>query len=135
MAFNLSKAEQSKLTELIQEASDSREKLITEIQEFDEELSRLFEEKFNDLIAEFNSNLASINDFAVGIKDNMQAEFDDKSDQWKEGGRGLEVAAIIEEWDEFSDQLGERLELEYEFSFNVDNDDIINVADIVPTSE
>lgn len=104
MAFKLSKADETRRTQLCKELEDkvsAIEKLIADkeaLTPYDGDPSVT---RYGFAVAEIQLLIDDeINDFVSGVVDSFQSEFDDKSERWQESDRGQEVSDLIQEWDD-----------------------------------
>lgn len=55
----------------------------------------------------YNHTLAEIKDFAEGVKDRCQVEWDARSAKWQDGERGTAAQQFIDAWEELEGELDE----------------------------
>ena len=101
MAFKLTKTQVKELTDRRAQLAKLR---TLAVQEFDT-LSAAIDgivAPLNDLIRRYNDALAEVRALAQAVVDEHRDTFDDKSDAWKEGDRGLAASDFIDAWENVS---------------------------------
>lgn len=72
-----------------------------------------------DALADYNGAVTDAQNFATGIAERLQSEYDGKSEAWQEGDRGSAVSELIGEWEGYAEND------EIEFSGEIDHDDVL----------
>lgn len=97
MTFKLTKTEEEQRSAIVEKLRLEASKLEDSVCEFNEALS-VARDRLDVARQAYNSILEEARTFVGEVQGRLTDEYDEKSDKWKEGERGTEVEAWIEEW-------------------------------------
>jgi plasmid maintenance system antidote protein VapI len=98
MAFKLTKEEAAQLKDLTRKASEKEDAFRTIVRK-SEDIIQDAVSAINDARFELNELIVEANEFREAVATRLREEFDDKSDNWKEGEKGSEVDSFISQWE------------------------------------
>lgn len=78
---------------------DAISELNDAIDEFNEQYRTLFDNVVQEKLDTANACMQQLQEFAEEIRDDLQGQFDEKSDNWQSGDRGIAFSEWIEQWD------------------------------------
>jgi vacuolar-type H+-ATPase subunit I/STV1 len=98
MAFKLSKGDVKDRGELVAAARRKLDELNTAIEQYNESVGEAWT-KLDDFINDYNGALSDARDFVERVKDEFTTEYDEKSEKWQEGDRGVAARDWIDSFD------------------------------------
>lgn len=105
MAFKLTKAEDSRKTEIEIELEAAVGAVEDERAELQEKIDALVAD-FNDtVITPLNATLTEARNFIEDIVNERQGDYDDKSERWQDGDNGQNAQAWLQEWESGINEL------------------------------
>lgn len=103
MAFKLTKKLREEIDACVTASETAREALVAAVEKFNDALAEA-KTAVEEAQSKYNEELQQTRDALEGIADDMQSEYDDKSEKWQEGDR----ASSVSEWiDTIRDALSE----------------------------
>ena len=126
MPFKLSKDEKANRDSYVAEIRAAEEHLQETLATYNSEVSRRWGH-VDAAIQRYNEALENARTWATNLGEEMQGEFDDKSEKWQEGDRGQEV----QEWiDQYKDLQLDDVKLDEPDAVEVQVDDADTVGDL-----
>lgn len=108
MAWKLSKTERAKKEQLAQELDKLQERVVKEVDIFNEALEET-RQHLEGFINAYNEKVVEAQAFVEDIGSDRRSEYDDKSESWQESDRAGEVDEWVQAWE---DAQLEELQLE-----------------------
>lgn len=135
MSFSLSKAEQVKRTELVEQLRTAKGKLEDAVAVYNDGLTKLRDE-LRSKAEEYNTTLVEVRGWTEDIFSQADSDYDDKSDKWRDSDAGEAAQQWKSEWenlglDEIELELADDISLEDFY----DHADILEAAPVDATSE
>jgi hypothetical protein len=126
MAFKLTKNEEDQFARLKTALTAKHIELTTAISTYNKELDEIVE-PLQEVLQEYNKYLGELRSFVETVAEEKRADFEDKSDDWKEGDTGSGVDAWLSAWE--SAELEEvTIEFPAELEIDFDNHSEIDLA-------
>jgi len=124
MAFKLTKNEEDQFTRLKTALTAKHVELTTAINTYNEEMNDIVE-SLQEALQEYNKYLGELRSFVETVAEEKRADFEDKSDDWKEGDTGSGVDAWLSSWEsaeleEVTIEFPAELEIEFENHSEID---------------
>jgi len=124
MAFKLTKNEEDQFARLKTALTAKHVELTTAINTYNEEMNDIVE-SLQEALQEYNKYLGELRSFVETVAEEKRADFEDKSDDWKEGDTGSGVDAWLSSWEsaeleEVTIEFPAELEIEFENHSEID---------------
>lgn len=110
MAFKLSKAERKRIDDLLARMDEQAEKVQAEVTAYNETVNEA-RGKVDDEIEVYKEIRDELRGVIEDIHGEKEGEYDDKSDNWRDGDRGSATYDWIQKLDEVKGTLEEDLEI------------------------
>jgi hypothetical protein len=111
VAFKITKAEQKTIDELVAKFSTARADLELSVATYNETVNEA-RGKIDDSLAALNEIRDELRGVVEDIHSEKDGEFDDKSDNWKDGDRGSATREWIDGIEEVKDLIEEEITIE-----------------------
>lgn len=98
MAFKLDKAQKGERTALINKLQDAYSEVESAVERFNDQVEVLAND-LQEKVEAFNTLVHEAKDWAENFAEEKRSEFDERSENWQEGDRGMTTEGWIEEWE------------------------------------
>lgn len=110
MAFKLTKAERKRIDDLLTRMADQGQKVQAEVESYNETVNEA-RSKLDDEIDTYKEIRDELRGVIEDIHSEKEGEYDDKSDNWRDGDRGSSTYDWIEKLNEVKSTLEEDIEI------------------------
>ncbi len=110
MAFKLTKDESSQRGDLVAKLEEAESEIDEAIKAANEAIDALLI-PLNEKITAYNEVLTETKDYIETVTSRWQEEFEEKSEKWQEGEKGVAASAMITAWTDLDFEELEELEI------------------------
>lgn len=132
MAFKIGKKDQERIDLLIAKLETKRDDLEITVGEFNETVNQA-RGKVDDALAELNEVRDELRGVVEDIHSQMESDFDDKSENWRDGDRGEATSAWIEVLSEAKNTIETEIEIEPVVDLEIDISDLEDAMNNIPS--